>query len=142
MEDFLDFFEVEKKPTKVFNTAGICIDSKHYMVNINQKLREIVRLVQHDKYFVINRPRQYGKTTILNKLEKILKTRYKVLKLDFEIMTSSFKSEEEFCSVMRKKIIDCVGYDVKYSKNLLELSEIISAVTNKEEIVLMVDEVD
>ncbi|MGL5575432.1 MAG: AAA family ATPase [Sarcina sp.] len=142
MEEFLDFFEDEKKPTKVFNTAGICMESKHYMVNINQKLREIVRLVQHDKYFVINRPRQYGKTTTLNKLEKILKTRYKVLKLDFEIMTSSFKSEEELCSVMRKKIIDCVEYEVKEAKNLLELSEIISEITNKEEIVLMVDEVD
>ena len=35
------------------------------MVSVNHKLKEIVRLVQNDKYFVINRPRQYGKTTTL-----------------------------------------------------------------------------
>lgn len=142
MENFSDLFEDDKIVSKVFNTAGICIENKHYMVNINKKLREIVRLIQHDKYFVINRPRQYGKTTTLNKLEKVLKTRYKVLKLDFEIMTSSFKSEEIFCEVIGEKITQCVGYEVGEIKTLLKLADIISIITKKEEIVLMVDEVD
>lgn len=142
MEAFLDLFEEDEKVSKTFNTVGICVESKHYMVNINKKLREIIRLIQHDKYFVINRPRQYGKTTTLNKLEKVLKTRYKVLKLDFEIMNSCFTSEEMFCGVMRKKIIECVGYEIEEIKTLLEFAGIVSEITEKEEIVLMVDEVD
>lgn len=44
----------------------------------------MLREDQSDKYFVINRPRQFGKTTTLNELEKILKSRYKIIKLDFE----------------------------------------------------------
>ena len=67
------------------------------MVNINQKLKKIIKLVQNDKYFVINRPRQFGKTTTLSELQKILKTRYKVIKLDFEGIGNIFESEKEFC---------------------------------------------
>ena len=142
MENYLDFFDDEIKISKSFNTSGVCIEGKHYMVNINKKLREIVRLVQHEKYFVINRPRQYGKTTTLSKLEKILSTRYKVLSLDFEGMTSYFKSEETFCNRMRIKIIECVGYEIREIDTLGDLGDIISEITKKEDIVLMIDEVD
>ncbi|MGL5067772.1 MAG: hypothetical protein ACRC6T_08155 [Sarcina sp.] len=142
MENYLDFFDDEIKVSKTFNTSGVCIDGKHYMVNINKKLREIVRLVQHDKYFVINRPRQYGKTTTLSKLEKILSTRYKVLSLDFEGMTSYFKSEETFGNRMRSKIMECVGYEIREIDTLGDLGDVISEITKKEDIVLMIDEVD
>ncbi|MGL4762254.1 MAG: hypothetical protein ACRCWG_12460 [Sarcina sp.] len=57
MKDFLDFFDNDSKINRYFNTTGICIEEKHYMVNINKKLKEIVKLVQNDKYFVISRPR-------------------------------------------------------------------------------------
>ena len=50
---------------KEFNTTGPCVPSKHYMVDISQKVREIERLVDAGKYFTINRARQYGKTTTL-----------------------------------------------------------------------------
>ena len=53
---------------KVFNTAAICIPQEHYMVNLDSRVREIKKLVDAGKYFMINRARQYGKTTTLRAL--------------------------------------------------------------------------
>ena len=44
---------------RVFNTTGVCIPEKHYMVNINGRLQQIRVLVDEGKYFTINRARQY-----------------------------------------------------------------------------------
>ncbi|MGL4991584.1 MAG: GxxExxY protein [Sarcina sp.] len=142
MEDFFEFFEEEKNTKKLFNTTGICIEKKHYMVNINKKLREIVRLVQHDKYFVINRPRQYGKTTTLAKLEEILKTRYKVIKLDFEGVGSIFNSELEFCRYFSQELKNSLEINIEISKNLVELANTIDNITRNKDVILIVDEVD
>lgn len=49
--------------SKTFNVNGICYPNEHYMVNIDSKLAQIKQLVDEKKYFVINRARQYGKTT-------------------------------------------------------------------------------
>ena len=46
---------------KEFNTTGLCNPKKHYMVDISDKLENIKKLVEKEKYFIINRPRQYGK---------------------------------------------------------------------------------
>ena len=46
---------------KEFNTTGLCNPNKHYMVDISDKLENIKKLVEKEKYFIINRPRQYGK---------------------------------------------------------------------------------
>ncbi|WP_330665136.1 hypothetical protein [Tepidibacter sp.] len=48
---------------KAFNTTGTCIPSMHYMVDIKDKLDNIENIIDKGNYFVINRPRQYGKTT-------------------------------------------------------------------------------
>ena len=58
--------------SKTFNVNGICYPNEHYMVNIDSKLAQIKQLVDEKKYFVINRARQYGKTTTLNMLVKYL----------------------------------------------------------------------
>ncbi|MGL4761060.1 MAG: AAA family ATPase [Sarcina sp.] len=142
MEEYLDLFDDENKISKSFNTSGACTEDKHYMVNINNKLRQIIKLVQHDKYFVINRPRQYGKTTTLSKLEKVLKTRYKVLSLDFEMMTSYFESEKTFCNEIRNKLVECLGSELNQINSLGELGDVIEEITSKNEVVLMIDEVD
>lgn len=49
--------------SKRFNTTGVCVPEKHYMVDISDKIAEIMKMVERGDYFVINRPRQYGKTT-------------------------------------------------------------------------------
>ena len=65
MDDYLNFFEEDEHKGKTFNTTGLCIPNKHYMVNIDYKLKSIVKLIQRENYFVINRPRQYrGKRNI------------------------------------------------------------------------------
>ena len=60
---------------KRFNTTGLCNPKKHYMVNISEKIEKIKVLIEHEEYFVINRPRQYGKTTTLTALERSLSER-------------------------------------------------------------------
>lgn len=57
---------------KEFNITGTCIPEKHYMVDTQDKLDEIFKLIEKEKYFIINRPRQYGKTTTLFLLNRRL----------------------------------------------------------------------
>ena len=67
---------------KEFNDTGSCYPDRHFMVNIESKVAEIVKLIDREKYFTINRPRQYGKSTILASIgrqlpgEKILRYIY------------------------------------------------------------------
>ena len=42
------------------------------MVSLSSRLQEIRTLVDNGDYFVINRARQYGKTTILKNLKSFL----------------------------------------------------------------------
>lgn len=58
---------------KRFNSTGVCIPSIHYMVDIESKINKIKTMVHRGEYFVINRPRQYGKTTTMFMLEEELK---------------------------------------------------------------------
>ena len=81
---------------KSFNTTGVCIPSKHYMVDISDRLVEITKLIDNGKYFTINRARQYGKTTTLTALRSFLGDRYTVLSLDFQgIGNAGFSSEKD-----------------------------------------------
>ena len=86
------------KAERFFNTEGICDPKLHFMVRIDDRIREIRRLfVDRGKYFVINRGRQYGKTTTLHALAKYLRDDYLVLAMDFqEIGTAEFKDENTF----------------------------------------------
>jgi len=55
-----------------FIVTGLCVRDMHYMVNIEEKIEQIFRMVDERKYFTINRGRQYGKTTTIGRLEKRL----------------------------------------------------------------------
>lgn len=92
---------------KQFNTTGVCIPSKHYMVDLSERVQEIRRLVDEGKYFSINRARQYGKTTTLNALQQVLVNDYTVLNLSFErVSEANFSSEQSFvkafCRLFKK----------------------------------------
>jgi predicted AAA+ superfamily ATPase len=50
---------------KEFNITGICNPDEHYMMDDSRRFSAIIELVEQKKYFTINRPRQYGKTTML-----------------------------------------------------------------------------
>ena len=59
---------------RYFNTEGRCRPQQHYMVGLDDRLDRIKRLfVDRGKYFVINRGRQYGKTTTLMALAEYLR---------------------------------------------------------------------
>lgn len=68
------------------------------MVRLDDRLKKIREdYVDDGSYFIINRGRQYGKTTILNALEEYLKDDYLVLSLDFQLMgTEDFSDETAF----------------------------------------------
>ncbi|MDO5407339.1 MAG: AAA-like domain-containing protein [Eubacteriales bacterium] len=84
---------------KTFNTVGCCIPDRHYMVNIDDKLKKIKNLVDGGYYFAINRARQYGKTTTLGILAERLKDEYVVISLDFQMMSDyDFRDEATFVS--------------------------------------------
>ena len=84
--------------TKYFNTEGSCKTKEHYMVKLDDRLGMMKNLlVDRKKYFVINRGRQYGKTTTLRALEEYLKDDYIVLSLDFQQLgTEDFADEATF----------------------------------------------
>lgn len=82
---------------KTFQVEGTCNPDRHYMVDTKEKINTIVEtLIEKNKYFTINRARQYGKTTTLSLLEKTLRERYLVLRLSFEAADEYFASLYHF----------------------------------------------
>jgi hypothetical protein len=69
---------------KTFNVTGKCYPEKHYMVDISERCRQIAAMVDRGDYFCINRGRQYGKTTTLSQVKKLLEQRYTVFFISFE----------------------------------------------------------
>jgi len=71
---------------KEFNDTGLCIPNRHYMVDNSDKLKQIIAFVEKGKYFTINRPRQFGKTTTLFMLAEQLNLLddYVAVKISFE----------------------------------------------------------
>ncbi len=68
------------------------------MVRLDDRLKKIKEdYVDYGSYFVINRGRQYGKTTTLKALAKYLSEEYIVFSLDFQQMsTSTFADDTTF----------------------------------------------
>ena len=141
---------------KRFNTTGLCNPKKHYMVDISDKLEKIKVLIENEEYFLINRPRQYGKTTTLTALENSLSGEYLVISISFEgIGDVIFNDEKLFCQTFLKnsakaiRIIDkdnsnkLLGYCGKVT-NLDELSDYLNEFIEEcnKEVILIIDEVD
>lgn len=140
---------------KKFNTRGVCIPAKHYMVDISEKLDRVTEeLIDTESYFTINRPRQYGKTTILYLLKKKLEGAYTILSLSFEALgETAFQSEEHFVKSFVSILIDNITEPnlikiLEEGKNkttdFQSLSKLITNVVDNsaKDIILMIDEVD
>ena len=146
---------------KRFNTTAVCIPSKHYMVDISDKIAEISELVDNGEYFVINRARQYGKTTTLSLLGKALAEKYVVISISFEGITrAGFASENSFVKAFCKRVQseaedglsippeagDLIGELVKDESNA-GIDELFAMLktwcrVSEKPVVLMIDEVD
>lgn len=141
---------------KRFNTTGLCIPKKHYMVNIDNKLSLIEDIINMGDYFTINRPRQFGKTTTLNMLEKRLEHKFLIISISFEGIGDSVFSEEEIFS---NKFLELMERSLEFQeeseasrlkelcvdiKNLDDVSKVITKFVkaSKREVILIIDEVD
>ncbi|MGF1532915.1 MAG: hypothetical protein ACFCUI_04380, partial [Bernardetiaceae bacterium] len=76
---------------KRFNITGTCYPDKHYLMDDRRRFTSIMEMVEYGEYFVINRPRQYGKTTMLHALRKELMKRedYLPIIMNFQGLDSS-----------------------------------------------------
>ena len=143
-----------------FNTTGTCYAEEHYMVNIDERVQQIKKMVDRGDYFCINRGRQYGQTTTLRFLKKALDSEYTVFSISFEGMSdASFSSLERCGEAFFEKLQETVDYDevavldentksfLEDGKNFstdkalsLEISKLCKTCTHK--IVIIIDEVD
>ena len=93
---------------KEFNVTGVCFPDIHYMVNNAQRLEAVMDMVERGNYFVINRPRQYGKTTMLSSLEvELHKTKdYVPIRLNFQgVDSKSFESDNAFAKMFTNLLV-------------------------------------
>ncbi|MCL2051963.1 MAG: AAA-like domain-containing protein [Lachnospiraceae bacterium] len=142
---------------KYFNVTGYCSPNLHYMVDIEGKLTEIKKMISRNDYFIINRARQYGKTTTLKRLAKSLSNEYMVFLLSFEDITDeTCENEEKFCHRFYDLIRKIIQYEKETpwalellngfaeNRTLFQLSEFISELCHKADkpVILLIDEVD
>lgn len=145
-----------------FNVTGSCNPQRHYMVRLDDRLQKIKEnYVERGCYFVINRGRQYGKTTTLAALEDYLKDDYVVLSLDFQQMgTEDFANAPTFAHAFADVLLETLEINgLGDRKELVEpLTEIADRDNNSlkdlfvrlskmcknstQPVVLMIDEVD
>ncbi|QTA82679.1 p-loop domain-containing protein [Desulfonema limicola] len=143
---------------KEFNDTGVCVPSRHYMVNTSDKIKSIIQLIEKGKYFTISRPRQFGKTTTLFLImKKLFKTdEYLPVRISFEgLTTENYANEKKFlagfCNLLKRffrsqKLHELLDYTEKQG-NMENFDQLNSFITNlcsisTRHIVLMIDEVD
>ena len=140
---------------KYFNTTGTCIPEDHYMVDTSNKITQIMELINRKQYFIINRPRQYGKTTTLAMLRRELLRRngFLPIRLSFEgVGDAPFRSIESFgpkflSYLSKENNIIRFGYShlfkekIDFVNNFDTLSEALTEILAKidKKVVLMID---
>ena len=143
---------------KKFNETGVCFPEDHFMGDISQKLAVTYQMVEDGAYFIINRPRQYGKTTMLFTVaDKLIQSgEYVVFNISFEGIGSAIFEEEQVFSQGFVDILSDYAYEsapeledwmkskVKEVNSLKDLSAFISELADRtpKRIVLLIDEVD
>lgn len=150
---------------KKFNVNGVCYPDRHYMVDLNGRLRKIKTLIDNGDYFVINRARQYGKTTTLRALKAYLQPEYIVISMSFQKMSSAkFRNEYSFAQAFARDFIKKAENETqsgridrngllelevlrKEEREFFDLAELFEALSNicdaaSQPVVLMIDEVD
>jgi hypothetical protein len=143
---------------KEFNITGVCFPHLHYMMDTRAKMATIMDMVERGKYFIINRPRQYGKTTALeilqNDLEKSIS--YFPIRLSFQGIDSKwYESDEAFATMFVDEVMKMLKFTApdlaSFLGNLIPvvedmngLSEVITQLVHKadKKLVLLIDEVD
>lgn len=88
-------------------------------------------MVDAGKYFVINRGRQYGKTTTLNALENYLSQEYILVSIDFQFLDASdFESTETFVTAFAQELNELANEKHQISEELAKQLHKIAVGTN------------
>ncbi|MCS6832205.1 MAG: AAA-like domain-containing protein [Flammeovirgaceae bacterium] len=143
---------------KRFNITGRCDPKQHYMMDNTAKVQKVLELVQAGMYFVINRPRQYGKTTTLFAVEEqLLKSQeYFPIRLNFQGVDD--KCHESSGAFAQMFVEECIKY-LKYTApsyadflkqhvtNVQDINRLSALITDfvhfcPKKLVLLIDEVD
>ena len=146
----------DKRPVfmRKFNVTGLFVPGKHYMVDISDKLAKIKEMVDNGDYFTINHARQYGKTTTLSLLRKMLRGEYIVASISFEgLGDKSFESDATFCRAFMELVQRALrftdapdGYGESWlNKDVVDFKGLgvhITEMCEDKKLVLMIDEVD
>jgi energy-coupling factor transporter ATP-binding protein EcfA2 len=158
--NFAEYFSIKKKEMrKEFNTTGTCFPHLHYMADISTKFDFAISLVEKGKYFAINRPRQYGKTTMLESLSRALvkSDEWLVFNISFEGIDSQTGAEmtpfcQAFVRLLSRSMLNSGHSELEiYLKekanevtNLGDVSVLITHLVNKSQkkCVMLIDEVD
>ncbi len=143
---------------KEFNVTGNCFPEEHYMADVSKQLEQTFEMIEKGKYFIINRPRQYGKTTTLYTMAHLLNQsgKYLVFNISFErISDLAFETELSFApSFVRLLEKSVKRYDENMAtflresqtalNGLTDLANFITDLAQKSDkkIVLLIDEVD
>ena len=143
---------------KEFNVTGTCRPAKHYMADVSKKWNNALKLIARGKYFIINRPRQYGKTTALYAMWDILKAKsdYLVFNISFEGIGDTIFTQEHLFSRGFVEILatyaqsqiptlsDWLNEAAQRVHDFKTLSAVITQLANQTDrkIVLFIDEVD
>ncbi len=143
---------------KGFNITGTCRPSEHYMMDDSRRFAGIMKMVKYGDYFVINRPRQYGKTTMLFALHRLLNERkdYLPILMNFQgVSSSAYKSDIAFGQFFYTQLLRSLNYSKEFEgkdkltelvlpQTIEELSSIITDIVHltSKKIVLLIDEVD
>ncbi len=142
-----------------FNVTGTCFPQFHYMADVSAKFDTAINLVEKGKYFAINRPRQYGKTTMLESLTRVLiqSDEWLVFNISFEAIDSQTGAEmKPFCQAFVRLLSRSMlnfGHSewenylkekAKEVNNLDDVSLLVSELVNKSQkkCVMLIDEVD
>ena len=141
-----------------FNITGACNPQEHYMVNLDSRLAEIKKMVDAGKYFVINRGRQYGKTTTLKVLEQYLSEQYIVIRMDFQFLDASdFENAKTFvrafCRELLRRYRKSLNSEIKEQIQLMKnsdayvLADLFACLSewceeSEKPVILIIDEVD
>jgi energy-coupling factor transporter ATP-binding protein EcfA2 len=76
------------------------------MVNTDATLLEIKTMIDDNEYITINRPRQFGKSTTLTLLERLLEPQYAYIMLSLEDLVASEFTEEGFCFAVSQMLAE------------------------------------
>jgi len=143
---------------KTFNTTGVCVPEWHYMMDTSAKMRRVRAMVEGGAYFVISRPRQYGKTTTLHALLRTLSEDYLPVLLNFQgIDGSALETDAAFAQVVASQLehalkqqhleladiitnaLNAPGFNLNTLSNII--TSLVKFIPDKR-LVLLVDEVD